>query len=309
MTGRVFHHACAERPSYRVEVAGQPLRTRGSTSRPDRAKTPLMSVCVVIPARYGSTRLPGKPLADIAGASMIRRVWTIARSAAGVDRVLVATDDDRIAAHVTAFGGEAVMTPESCRNGTERARAAVDALKTAPDIVINLQGDAPLTPPWIVSAIATTMREAPDLPMATPATLMSGETLEKFIAAKDRGEVGGTTVAFDVEGDALYFSKRVIPFVRGSLEGAPVYKHIGLYGYRLDTLRRLGDLPMGRFEAVEQLEQLRALENRIPIRVVEVDYRGRTPWSVDSPEDLKMVEEIIGREGEIPGADPFAVTA
>lgn len=260
-----------------------------------------MSVCVVIPSRYGSTRFPGKPLHAIAGVTMVRRVWATARAAEGVDRVIVATDDARIFDHVQAFGGEAVMTPETCRNGTERARVAADGLARTPDIVINLQGDAPLTPPWIIAAVSRVLREDPELPIATPAVQMAGETLSKFVAAKDAGEVGGTTVTFDRQGDALYFSKRVIPFVRGSLEGAPVYKHIGLYGYRIEALRQFSDWPMGVFEAAEQLEQLRALENGMPIRVVITDYRGRTPWSVDSPSDAEMVEAIIAEEGELPG--------
>ncbi len=264
-----------------------------------------MSVAVVIPARYGSTRLPGKPLLDIAGATLVRRVWALARAAEGVDRVLVATDDARIFEHVTEFGGEAVMTPESCRNGTERVCAAMDAMNAPDDIVINLQGDAPLTPPWIIAAIANVLRDAPKLQMATPAVALAGQTLSDFVAAKERGEVGGTTVTFAVSGDALYFSKRVIPFMRGRIEDAPIYKHIGLYGYRLETLRRLNALPPGRFEQAEQLEQLRALENGVPIRVVEVDYCGRTPWSVDSPADAEMVAAIIAREGELPGVAEF----
>ena len=151
-----------------------------------------MRIVVVIPARYGSTRFPGKPLIEVRGASMIRRVAAIGRAAEGVDRVVVATDDDRIAEHVRGFGGEAIMTPESCRNGTERAFAAAQALMKenggeTPDVVINLQGDAILTPPWIVGAVAKTMRENPDLAMATPASRMDQATYERFKTAKAAG--------------------------------------------------------------------------------------------------------------------------
>ena len=250
---------------------------------------------IVIPARYASTRLPGKPLAPIAGRAMIERVWRIAR-AAGC-RTLVATDHEAIAAAVRAFGGEAVMTPPECRNGTERALAAIDALGLAPDVVVNLQGDAPITPPWVIGAMIEAM-QAPGAEIGTPAVRLTGEAARQFIARKKDTPASGTTVVMNRAGEALYFSKAVLPFSR---TGAPaeIFRHIGLYAYRLDALRRLIALPETPLEKSEQLEQLRALEHGMRIRVAVVDYRGRSHASVDSPEDVARVEAIIAREGEL----------
>lgn len=258
-----------------------------------------MSVIAVIPARYGSTRFPGKPLHLIAGTAMVERVRRLALAAHSVDRVIVATDDTRILDAVTAQGGEAVMTPESCRNGTERAYEAVKGFAAPDDVIINLQGDAPLTPPWVIEAVAAQMRADPALAMATPAVALSDDAYAKMADAKAQGEVGGTTVVFDRQMNALYFSKAVIPFQREKSAGTPVYKHIGLYAYRFGTLARLVSLEPTPLEKAESLEQLRALENAIPIRVVLTDYRGRTPWSVDSPRDAQIAADIIAREGEI----------
>ncbi|MEO0392341.1 MAG: 3-deoxy-manno-octulosonate cytidylyltransferase [Pseudomonadota bacterium] len=256
-------------------------------------------VAVIIPARYGSSRFPGKPLAPIAGMPMLERVWRLADAVDGVDQVVVATDDQRIADLVDGFGGVAMMTPDTCRNGTERSLAAVDMMAEKPDVVLNLQGDAVLTPPWILGALVQAMRADANLPMATPAVRMTATQVADLVQSKADGQVGGTTVTFDHTGKALYFSKRVIPFIRGDHDQPPVYRHIGLYAYRRETLTRLCALPMGPLEAVEQLEQLRALEHGIPIQVVEVDYRGRTHWSVDAPEDVAMVEKLIAAEGEL----------
>ncbi len=258
-----------------------------------------MTVAVIIPARYGSTRLPGKPLHLVAGVSLIQRVWRLASAVPGA-AVHVATDDARIADHVRGFGGSAILTPADCRDGTERALAAAETLAQPPDVVVNLQGDAVLTPPWVIEAVAGAFA-APEVRMATAATRMAAAAYEALVAAKAAGEVGGTTVTFDRAGNALYFSKAVIPFLRRPAEPLPVWRHIGLYGYRLDVLRRLVSLPPGPLEQVEQLEQLRALENGIPIRVVPVDYRGRTHWAVDSEADIRRAEAIIAAEGELVG--------
>ncbi len=254
------------------------------------------SIAVIIPARYGSTRFPGKPLATVAGLPMIQRVWAIARAADHVGRAVVATDDARIADAVDTFGGDVVMTPETCRNGTERVQAAVTAMDDPPDIALNLQGDAVLTPPWVIGALAGAFAD-PAVAMATPAVALDSAQLAALIAHKRDNPASGTTVTFDQAGDALYFSKSVIPFQRKA--GVAVHRHIGIYGYRRDTLARLTALPEGRLENTEGLEQLRALENRIAIRVVPVDYRGRSHWSVDSPDDLAQAERLIEAEGEL----------
>lgn len=258
-----------------------------------------MNIAAVIPARYGSTRFPGKPLADVSGRSLIRRVYDLASAAEGVSQAIVATDDDRIIEHVQGFGGIAIMTPPECRNGTERVHAAVQGLDARPDAVINLQGDAVLTPPWVIEAVAAEMRAHPELPMVTPAARLDAASLAMLMEAKASGEVGGTTVVSNRAGNALYFSKAVLPYVRDAKGGAPTFRHIGLYGYRIDTLDQLIALPPSPLELTEGLEQLRALDNGIPIRVVEVDYRGRRHLAIDSPEDLKRVESVIAEDGEL----------
>ena len=257
-----------------------------------------MTVIAVIPARYGSTRFPGKPLHEIAGVPMVERVRRLAEAAPSIDRVLVATDDDRIRSAVEGFGGEAVMTPEACRNGTERCFEAVKAFAGPGDVIVNLQGDAPLTPPWVIDAAASAMVEDSGLPLATPATALTEDAYAKLASAKAAGEVGGTTVVFDKAMNALYFSKAIIPFRREDA-GVPVYKHIGLYAYRFSALETLVELEPSPLERTESLEQLRALENGIPIRIVLTDYRGRTPWSVDSPRDAEIAAQIVAHEGEI----------
>ena len=258
-----------------------------------------MSILAVIPARYGSSRFPGKPLHEIAGVAMVERVRRLAAAAPSIDRVLVATDDARIMNAVENYGGEAVMTSQSCRNGTERVFEAVQAFAATDDVIVNLQGDAPLTPPWVIDAAAAAMAADPALELATPAVALDEAGEASMRAAKAAGEVGGTTVVFDRAMNALYFSKAVIPFQRHREAGTPVYKHIGLYAYRFTTLCKIVGWPPSPLEKVESLEQLRALENGVAIRIVLTDYRGRTPWSVDSRADADMVERIIEREGEI----------
>jgi 3-deoxy-manno-octulosonate cytidylyltransferase (CMP-KDO synthetase) len=257
-----------------------------------------MSLLIVIPARYGSSRFPGKPLAKILGVSMLRRVYEIARAGAPHARIIIATDDDRIRDTAQAFGAEAMLTPPTIRNGTERTAAVVDALDHKVDFVLNLQGDAVLTPPWVITALVEAAADS-TVKMVTPATRMSAEAYQRFVLTKASGEVSGTTVVFDRTGDALYFSKAIIPFIRTESTLLPVWRHIGLYGFRPATLATLIALPPGPLETVEQLEQLRALENGVKIRVVPVDYRGRTHWGVDTPEDLARCEEFIRQEGEL----------
>jgi 3-deoxy-manno-octulosonate cytidylyltransferase (CMP-KDO synthetase) len=257
-----------------------------------------MTVIAVIPARYGSTRFPGKPLHDIAGMPMVERVRRLANAAPSIERVIVATDDERIAQVVEDAGGEAVMTPEACRNGTERCFEAVKAFAAPDDVIVNLQGDAPLTPPWVIDAAAAAMVEDPGLTIATPAVALTEDAYAKLASAKAAGEVGGTTVVFNRDMNALYFSKAIIPFRREDA-GVPVHKHIGLYAYRFRALETLVGLAPTPLELTESLEQLRALEHGMAIRIVLTEYRGRTPWSVDSPRDAEIAAQIIEREGEI----------
>lgn len=264
-----------------------------------------MEAVIIIPARYGSTRFPGKPLSMILGKSLLQRTWQIAKAVAGIDEVYIATEDERIVAHATTFGAKTQITSAECTNGTERILEALKLLKLKPEIIINLQGDALLTPPHSIAALLSTLKKEPDVGFATLATRLNEEQFEELKSQKAQGQAGGTLVTFDLKGRALYFSKSLIPYVRnknGNGKGSklsPVFRHIGLYAYRYQVLERYVCLPASPLELTEGLEQLRALENGIPIRVVEVDYGGRTHWSVDSPEDAKVAEQIIQREGEI----------
>jgi 3-deoxy-manno-octulosonate cytidylyltransferase (CMP-KDO synthetase) len=257
-----------------------------------------MSVAIVIPARYGSQRLAGKPMLPIAGVSLLERVWRIAKATKGASRVVIATEDQRVADHARSFGAEAVMTSESCRNGTERVAETIVAAGITETGVINFQGDAVLTPPWILEGMIAEFGSPSGFDIVTPAVRLTDDMLSELHAHKDKAPSSGTTVTFDLNHNALYFSKQIIPFVRKA-GFAAVYRHIGLYGYTRAGLERYVALPPSPLEMTEGLEQLRALENGMTVRVVEVDYRGRTHASVDTPEDIAVVEQLIASEGEL----------
>ncbi len=257
-----------------------------------------MSAAIVVPARYASSRFPGKPLLPVAGIPMLERVWRIAKSVHQAARVVIATDDERILSAARRFDAEAIMTSPECGNGTERVHDAVRRAAIEEDIVLNLQGDAPLTPPWVLEAMIDEMILDPASDIVTPAVRLEGPVLEEFLAEKQSTPASGTTVVFDRKRNALYFSKAVIPFMRK--EGhTGIHRHIGLYGYRKAALARYVGFKPAPLEQTEGLEQLRALENGMAIRVAIVDYRGRTHWSIDAPADVAVAERIIKREGEL----------
>jgi len=232
-----------------------------------------------IPARYGSTRLPGKPLLPIAGRPMIEHVYTRVAQARGLDRVVVLTDDERIARAVEAFGGEWEMTPADCASGTDRIAWAARHWGAAAAI-INIQGDEPLIDPEEISRIAEHLAANPGDPVVTLATPAAPEEMANPNAVK---------VVLARDGSALYFSRSAIPYPRGEGGAAPL-KHVGIYGYQRDALLRLAGLAPTPLERGESLEQLRALENGIPIRVLIVD---RASIGVDTAEDLERVEKIL----------------
>jgi len=263
-----------------------------------------MSTLIVIPARYKSSRYPGKPLATLTGASgramtLIERSWRAAMAVRGVDAVTVATDDDRIAEAARAFGADVTMTAESCTNGTERCVDALRVRGDTPDIVVNLQGDAPLTPPWFVEALIDAMREG-DAAVATPVLRCDAQTYANFTEDRRAGRVGGTTAVFGAGMSALYFSKEVIPYLPrppAPGEDVPVFHHVGLYAYTPEALRTYAAVKAGPLEILEGLEQLRFLENGVPIRCVEVDGRGRVFWELNNPEDIPRIEAALKAEG------------
>lgn len=258
-----------------------------------------MKAVIVIPARMGSTRFPGKPKAPIVGRSLMERVWRIAKAAELADEVLIATPDEELREFAAGFGAEAVITSGKGA-GTDAVAEALEAKGGDYDVILNLQGDAVLTPPWVLDDLLRVMRDEPDAEMGTPVERLTGEPKRVFVERKKGGSTSGTMAVMDRKGYAMYFSKGLIPHEREPSDDIPLFHHIGLYAYRQDTLKRLQSLDEGYFEGIEKLEQLRALENGIGIRVVEVDYRGRTHASVDLPEDVGIVEEIIAKEGELP---------
>ncbi len=229
----------------------------------------------------GSTRFPGKPLANILGKPMIERVWHIATAVPSASRVVVATDDIHLKNKVEGFGGEAQLTSSDCKTGTDRVAEAARLMGYTDGIFINLQGDAPLTPPSLIEEMIQVMVQDPLVPMATAACLADG--------------MQGTKVVFDKKNNALYFSKAEIPHHRNSDE-KKIYRHIGLYAYRFATLQKLSSLEESPLEKAEKLEQLRALENGISIKVVTFDLSGKKQASVDYLEDIAIVEEILLQE-------------
>ncbi|MBJ7449873.1 MAG: 3-deoxy-manno-octulosonate cytidylyltransferase [Parachlamydiales bacterium] len=255
---------------------------------------------IVIPARMASTRYPNKPMAKINGIAMIERVWRIGKSVKGASDVIIATDDLDLKAFAEGFGAKVIMTSSLCLTGTDRVAEIAERSDIKHTIYFSLQGDAVLTPPWVIEDVLQAMLKDQKIHIATPAVHLQGQALSDFVESKKGGSSSGTTVTFDKKGNAMYFSKALIPYFRDENSAdRTVYRHIGLYAYRKDALQQFGQLPEGLFEKSEKLEQLRALENGIPIRVVRVDYRGRTHGSVDRPEDVSVVEAIIEKDGEL----------
>ena len=257
-----------------------------------------MNACIIIPARWGSTRFPGKALAKIDGKTLIQRVWELAKKVKNAQEVWIATDDERIQKHCGEFGAKVVMTNADCKNGTERVLDAIRRLKFDAKTYINFQGDAVLTPPYIVEAVIEKMLGDPNAQIATAAFKLSVPQLEHLKKAKANSKTSGTTVTFDKKGRALYFSRNIIPSLEGN-PNATVYEHIGLYAYTREALEDFMSKPASALEEAEALEQLRALENGIAIDVVLVDLKGKTLWAVDTPADVTITEDIIRREGEI----------
>lgn len=263
---------------------------------------------IVIPARYASTRYPGKPLATLRGASgiersLLERSVIAARAAAevtpGVTGIFVATDDDRIKAEAERIGAEVIMTSPDCANGTERVAQAVTLGGLSQPIVVNLQGDAPLTPPHFVSALIEAMRADEARQVATPVLRCDREALDNFRADRKAGRVGATTVVRDTLGNAIYFSKEVIPYSDGVKPGdeIPIFHHVGLYAYTPQALTLYSSLTTGTLETIEGLEQLRFLEHGHKIAAVEVSAPGAAFWELNNPTDVPLIEGYLKRMG------------
>lgn len=238
-----------------------------------------MKAIAVIPARYASTRLPGKPLLDICGKPLIQHVWETVSRARGLDEVVVATDDARIAHAVQAFGGKVCMTSPDCRSGSDRVREVAASL--AADVYVNVQGDEPLLEASAIERLRDVFTEDASVQVATLCSRISEEQARSPHQVK---------VIRDHAGNALYFSRAPLPFVRESGESTEFLGHVGIYAYRADALRGFASLPFSPLEQAEKLEQLRFLQAGIPVCVLEVPPMG---VGVDTPEDLERVRAVV----------------
>ncbi|HBF08514.1 MAG: 3-deoxy-manno-octulosonate cytidylyltransferase [Gammaproteobacteria bacterium] len=271
------------------------------------------SIAIIIPARYHSTRLPGKPLALIAGTPMIERVWAIAQhvcdkyadNTAVEVSAYVTSEDERIINHCSQQKIPAILTSDECRSGTARVAEAASKLESKPDFVVNLQGDNALCPPWFIQSIIDNYINHPISGVITPFVKLSWKELDQLRKEKQQTPFSGTCVVFNTNQEAFWFSKNIIPAIRKeeklreASEQSPITRHIGLYGYDLKTLEQILTLDETDYEALEGLEQLSFLEAGIRIQMTEVDYRGRQGMTgIDSPDDVGRAEQIIAKDGE-----------
>ncbi len=234
----------------------------------------------IIPSRYRSSRLEGKPLALVAGKSMIQRVYEQAQKSEAIDKTIVATDDERIINAVEAFGGTAVMTSDECRSGTDRVAQTAEMLKLGPDdIIVNIQGDQPIFNPLTIDELIAPFADDPDLVMSTLAFKIQDK--REITDPKD------VKVTFDNNGFAMYFSRAQIPYPRDEQTNTDFYKHLGFYAYKKSFLDKLITLPTGTCENIEKLEQLRVLEFGYKIKVVVTPFDSP---EIDLPEDIERVE-------------------
>ncbi|MEH3108087.1 MAG: 3-deoxy-manno-octulosonate cytidylyltransferase [Sphingomonas fennica] len=265
-----------------------------------------MADLIVIPARYGSSRLPAKPLLPIAGTTLLHRMIAIARAAArlaGGIEVVVATDDARIADHAAAVGCAVALTDPALASGSDRVRAVAADRAGPDDLVMNLQGDAPFTPPAMAAAVLAAAR-ARRSAVATPVIRLDWAALDRLRAQKAAAPFSGTTCIRAADGRALWFSKTILPAIRGeeALRAAgplsPVWRHVGLYVYRRAILDRFAALPPSPYELLEGLEQLRLLEADIPIDTVAVDPPPIAMSGIDAPADLIEAERLVALHGD-----------
>ena len=267
-----------------------------------------MRTLIVVPARYGSTRFPGKPLAEINGISMVRRTARIAQKASekigGCDYV-VATDHEEIKAHCQTHNIPALMTDKDLPTGSDRAHAAGQLSTLSPDIIINLQGDAPFTPVDYVTALGEALKSGADV--ATPYVQLSWTALDALRQHKKATPFSGTCVIIGPDNQAIWFSKNIIPAIRKepqlreSSDMSPVCRHVGLYAYKREALEQFVNWPESHFEKLEGLEQLRLLENGLSITCVKVAPPKIATPGIDTPEDLALAERLLREHG-----DPFS---
>lgn len=273
-----------------------------------------MSVAIIIPARWASKRFPGKPLAELDGKPILERVWEVAAAACARHDdcyALVATEtrdaDGGGSGRILDFCHDrdipVLETPASCRSGSDRVWAAVQMLGQSegmmPDVVLNLQGDNPFCPPVFLDSLISAFRRHPETLVATPYVKLTWDMLDRLREAKEDSPMSGTSVILKKDGTAHWFSKHIIPAIRGEAAlrekspVSPICRHIGLYAYRPAALAFFSAAPAGEYEKLEQLEQLRFLENGIPVRMVEVVYPPgfHVTSGIDTPEDLRRAQQ------------------
>lgn len=243
-----------------------------------------MNIIGIIPARYASTRFPGKPLIDIGGKSMIQRVYEQCKQAETLSDVIVATDDERIAQHVKSFGGKVVMTKPEHQSGTDRCAEVIQTYTGLCDAVINIQGDEPFIDPTQIDALAFAFHD----PHVQLATMKKKMTIEADIQNPNM-----VKVISNHQGEAIYFSRSPIPYRRNPETQIEYFKHIGIYGYRKAALLEITQLPAGRLEMAENLEQLRWIEQNYRITLVETNIEN---IAIDTPDDLARVEKYLKTE-------------
>jgi 3-deoxy-manno-octulosonate cytidylyltransferase (CMP-KDO synthetase) len=258
-------------------------------------------IAIVIPARFGSTRFPGKPLAKIAGQTMLERVVYLARKAVEDFRddvaIYVTTEDARLNEHAEAIGVKCILTSKDAPTGSDRVLEAIKKTKQNFEFVLNLQGDAPFTPKEAIEKIIREFQRDPDAEVITPVQQLSWEDLDALREAKKTTPFSGTTVIVDKTNHALWFSKNIIPAIRDEKalradeKFSPVYQHIGLYGYHIEALEKFCAAPQSYYEKREGLEQLRLIENGIRIKTVSL-LKSFIHSGIDSPEDLTRAEAI-----------------
>jgi len=246
-----------------------------------------MQIAAIIPSRYGSSRFDGKPLADICGKPMIQWVYERVSQADCVNAVHVATDDERIREAVEGFGGQVIMTASQCRSGSDRVADAAERIGLGlDDVVVNIQGDQPLVDPRCLDALVQPFLEDATVKMSTLAFAI--------VEPREISDPKDVKVVFDANGDALYFSRAAIPHGRDGSEGYDTYKHLGVYAYTRNFLECFRNLPPGRLEEIEKLEQLRAMEHGHRIRVVVTPYDSP---EVDLPVDIRRIREKMAAMG------------
>jgi 3-deoxy-manno-octulosonate cytidylyltransferase (CMP-KDO synthetase) len=241
----------------------------------------------IIPSRYGSSRFPGKPLAMIAGKPLVQRAYEQAAQAKSIDRVVIATDDQRIADVVTGFGGDVIMTNEELRTGTDRIASVANMLGLADDeIVINIQGDQPMFDPSLLDSLVSPFEQEPEL--------LSSTLAYKIIETRQITDPSDVKVVFDRNGYAMYFSRAQIPFPRDGQQNVDYYKHLGFYAFKKSMLDTFASLATSTYEDVEKLEQLRLLDFGYKMKVVTCEFDSP---SIDLPGDIEYVEKKLAQQG------------